>query len=91
MCFLGNVRNIFRRGKSRGGVQSGEMTQTMYAHVYKCATTTKNIFTILGCHKRDDTTQKSVGKAKFTSAEGCTPPGSLGGTHTGQEARKGFI
>jgi hypothetical protein len=28
---------------------------------------------ILGCQERDDTTQKSLSKAKFTSAEGCAP------------------
>jgi hypothetical protein len=44
----------------------------------------KNIFKVLGCHERDDTTQKSIGKAKFTSA------GSLGDMHTGQEAQRGF-
>jgi hypothetical protein len=31
----------------------------------------RNEFRILGCHKIDNTTQKSKGKAKFTSAEGC--------------------
>jgi hypothetical protein len=31
----------------------------------------RNIFKILGCHKRDNTTHKSLGKAKLTSAEGC--------------------
>jgi hypothetical protein len=34
---------------------------------------------MLRCHERDDTTQKSVGKAKFTSAEGCTPEGKSAG------------
>jgi hypothetical protein len=28
---------------------------------------------MLGCQERDDTTQKSLGKAKFTPAEGCAP------------------
>jgi hypothetical protein len=50
----------------------------------------RNTFKILGCHKRDDTTQKSIGKAKFISAEGCTP-GSLEGMHTRQEVCRGFI
>jgi hypothetical protein len=31
----------------------------------------RNSFKLLGCHERDDTTQKSVGKTKFTSAEWC--------------------
>jgi hypothetical protein len=31
----------------------------------------RNEFGILGCHKRDDTTQNSLGKAKFISADGC--------------------
>jgi hypothetical protein len=31
--------------------------------------------------EREDTTQKSIGKAQFPSAEGCTP-GSLGSKHT---------
>jgi hypothetical protein len=52
--------------------------------------TVRNIFKILGCHKTDDTTQKSTGKTKFTSAEGCTP-GILGGTHPGREDCRGFI
>jgi hypothetical protein len=51
----------------------------------------RNIFKILGCHKRDDTTQKSTGKTKFTSAEGSTTAGSLGGKHTWREVHRGFI
>jgi hypothetical protein len=51
----------------------------------------RNILRILGYHERDDTTQKSVGEAKFTFAEGCITRGSLGGMHTGQEVRRGFI
>jgi hypothetical protein len=30
----------------------------------------RNIFKILGCHERYDTTQKSIGQAKLSSAEG---------------------
>jgi hypothetical protein len=48
----------------------------------------RNIFKILGCQERDDTTHKSIGKAKFTSTEGCTTPGSLVGMHTGQEVAR---
>jgi hypothetical protein len=50
----------------------------------------RNIFKILGCHERDDTSQKSISKTKFTSAEGYTP-GCLGGRHTGQKVSRGFI
>jgi hypothetical protein len=50
----------------------------------------RNIFKILGCHERNDTTQKSIGKAKFTSTEGCIPE-SLGSKHTGQQVCWGFI
>jgi hypothetical protein len=49
--------------------------------------TVRNIFKILECHKRDDTTQKSTSKAKFTFAEGCTL-GSLGGMHTGRKSTR---
>jgi hypothetical protein len=49
----------------------------------------RNIFKILGYCKRNNT-QKSIGKEKFTCAEGCTP-GSLGGMHTGREVHRGFI
>jgi hypothetical protein len=38
----------------------------------------------LGCHEKDNTTQKSISKAKFTSAEGCTPE-SLGSKNAGQK------
>jgi hypothetical protein len=31
----------------------------------------KNEFGILGCYMRDNARQKSIGKAKFTYAEGC--------------------
>jgi hypothetical protein len=30
----------------------------------------RNIFKMLECHERDDTTQKSAGQAKFTSEKG---------------------
>jgi hypothetical protein len=44
----------------------------------------RNIFNILGCHERHDTTWKSLDKAKFTSVEGCAPwQKSLGSKHTG--------
>jgi hypothetical protein len=33
--------------------------------------TARNEFRIIVCHERDGTPQKSLGKAKFTSAEGC--------------------
>jgi hypothetical protein len=33
----------------------------------------RNIFKILGCQKRDNTTPKSIGKGKFTSAEAYAP------------------
>jgi hypothetical protein len=39
----------------------------------KSCATVRNIFKILGCHERDNTAQKSLGKAKFTSAEGRIP------------------
>jgi hypothetical protein len=37
----------------------------------------RNIFKILGCQEREDATQKSIDKAKFTSAGGCTPGGAF--------------
>jgi hypothetical protein len=33
----------------------------------------RNKSRILGCHKKDDTTQESIGKAKFTFAKGYAP------------------
>jgi hypothetical protein len=36
-------------------------------------TAIRNIVKIFGYHERDNTTQKSIGKAKFTSAEECAP------------------
>jgi hypothetical protein len=50
----------------------------------------RNIFKILGFQERDDTTQRSIGKAKFTSVERYTT-GSLGIMHTRQEVCRGFI
>jgi hypothetical protein len=50
----------------------------------------RNIFKILECHERDDTTPKSIGQAKFTSAEGYTPE-SLESKHTGREFHRAFI
>jgi hypothetical protein len=50
----------------------------------------RNIFKILGCHEREDTTQKSIGKAKFTSAKGFTPR-SLKGMHPRWKVHRGFI
>jgi hypothetical protein len=44
----------------------------------------RNIFKILGCYQAEDTTQKSVGKAKFTFAERCIPE-SMGRKHNRQE------
>jgi hypothetical protein len=35
--------------------------------------TVKNILKILGCHERDNTTPKLIGKATFTSAKGYAP------------------
>jgi hypothetical protein len=32
----------------------------------------RKYITDIYCHEIDNTTQKSIGKAKFTSAEGCT-------------------
>jgi hypothetical protein len=32
----------------------------------------RNEFGILGCYKKDNTIQNSIGKVKFTSAEGYT-------------------
>jgi hypothetical protein len=42
-----------------------------YKITKECSHIVRNEFRILGCHERDDTTQKSIGKAKFTPAEGC--------------------
>jgi hypothetical protein len=45
--------------------------------------TVRNIFSILGYHKRHNTTQKSRGKANFTSAGGCTPESLKASTWAG--------
>jgi hypothetical protein len=50
----------------------------------------RNIFKILGCHGRDDASQKSIGKAKLTSAKGHTSE-RLGSKYIGQEVLWGFI
>jgi hypothetical protein len=47
----------------------------------------RNILKLPGCQERHNTTQKSTGKEKYTSAEGCTPE-SLGNKHPGQEAHR---
>jgi hypothetical protein len=74
--------------KTSSPVPKQEHQCVLKAHIWESSV--RNIFKILECHERDDTTQKSIGKAKLTSAEGYTPE-SLGSKHTGQEVHRSFI
>jgi hypothetical protein len=73
---------------AQGHIFSWELVE--HPRPYPPSSPVRNSFKISGCHKTDDATQKSTGKAKFTSAEGCTP-GGLGGVHRGREVHKSFI